>query len=113
MVRATRYLHVIHDEDLVENARVMGEHLLSSLGRLRERYPDIVTSTRGAGLMIAFDLPDGDSRTKVVNAARDNGLIIAGCGDRSIRFRPALNLTKAEVEEGMEILDETVRATLV
>lgn len=111
MVRATQYLRVIHDECLVENARVVGEYLLSSLGRLRERYPDIVTNTRGAGLMAAFDLPDGQSRGNVVKAARENGLIIAGCGDRSIRFRPALNLTKEEVDEGMEILDETVRTT--
>jgi L-lysine 6-transaminase len=112
MVRAKRYLQVIHEENLVENAREMGEYMLSSLGRLRERFPDIVTSTRGLGLMIAFDLPDGDSRGKVIKAARENGLIIAGCGDRSIRFRPALNLTKAEVDEGMTILDETVKSTL-
>jgi len=112
MVRATRYLQVIYEDGLVENARVTGEYMLASLGRLCERYPDIVSNTRGAGLMIAFDLPDGDSRGKFVKAARENGLIIAGCGERSIRFRPALTLTREEVDEGMEILDGTVRTTL-
>jgi L-lysine 6-transaminase len=112
MVRASQYLRVIHDEDLVENARAMGEYLLSKLGKLHGRYPDIVSNTRGAGLMAAFDLPDGESRQKIVKAALENGLIVKGCGDRSVRFRPALNLTQEEIDEGMEILDRTVKATL-
>lgn len=112
MVRATQYLRVIHDENLVENARVMGEHILSSLEQLCGRFPGIVSNARGAGLMAAFDLPDGESRTNVIKATRDNGLIVNGCGDRSIRFRPALNLSREEIDEGMEILGKTIKNTL-
>ncbi|NIM20727.1 MAG: L-lysine 6-transaminase [Candidatus Latescibacteria bacterium] len=112
MVRATRYLQIIHEENLVENARIVGDYLLSSLGKIAERYPDVVTSTRGRGLMVAFDLPDRDKRQSFVSVARDNGLIAAGCGTRTVRFRPALNLTMADVDEGMEIVDKTLKEIL-
>jgi L-lysine 6-transaminase len=112
MVRATQYLRVIHDENLVENARVMGGYLLAKLGQLHESYPGVVSNTRGAGLMAAFDLPNGESRQKMIKAVRENGLIVNGCGDRSIRFRPALNLSREEIDEGMEILGKTIKTTL-
>ncbi len=112
MVRATRYLQVIEEDGLIENARVIGEHLLSRLNELRERYAPTVTNARGRGLMCAFDLPDAETRARVLGKARENGLLIVGCGARSVRFRPPLNLTKAEADEGIGILDRVLAAVL-
>ena len=75
-------------------------------------YAGKVTNSRGAGLMCAFDLPDADTRSKVLSKAREAGLLIVGCGTRSIRFRPPLNLTRAEVDEGIGILDRALAAVL-
>ncbi len=108
MVRATRYLEIIHQENLVENARAVGEYLVTSMTKLAERYPDVITNVRGRGLMAAFDLPAG-KRDAFRTEAQQNGLIIVGCGPRSIRFRPPLNLTRAEVDEGIDIIDRSIK----
>jgi L-lysine 6-transaminase len=111
MVRATRYLQIIEEENLVENARVVGEHLVASMHKVADKYPDAVTNVRGRGLMAAFDLPAG-KRDAFRKEAFDRGLIIVGCGKRSIRFRPPLNLTRDEVDEGIDIIDRSIKGLL-
>ncbi len=112
MVRATRYLQVIDEDNLVENAREVGGYLQEKLHALRDKYPHKVTNSRGAGLMCAFDLPDAETRKAVLTKAKETGLLIVGCGTRSVRFRPPLNLNRAEVDEGIEILDRALTAVL-
>jgi L-lysine 6-transaminase len=108
MVRATRYLEIIHEDNLVENARVVGDYLKQKLVALSGEYEGFVTSARGAGLFAAFDLPDGDLRGQLLGKARENGMLIVGCGERTVRFRPPLNLTTEEVDEGIEILRKSI-----
>ncbi len=109
MFRATRYLQIIHDDRLVENAAEVGAYLLERLRALQADHAATVSNVRGAGLMAAFDLPDGDTRGRLLETTRENGLLIVGCGERSVRFRPPLNLTREEVDEGLEIIDRSLR----
>ncbi len=108
MYRAARYLQVIDEENLIENARAVGDYLVSQLHGLRERHPALVSNARGRGLMAAFDLPDGDRRGTFLGKAKENGLLIVGCGERTVRFRPPLNLTRAELDEGIDIIDRSL-----
>ena len=103
MVRAQKYLEVIEQEHLVENARNQGTRLLNALVHLAEEFP-AVTNARGLGLFAAFDLPDGDLRTKVKTMCMERGLILLPSGERSIRFRPPLNVTAAEIDEGITLV---------
>jgi L-lysine 6-transaminase len=112
MVRATRYLQIIEEENLVENARVVGEYLVGKLVALHESFPDVVTNTRGKGLMAAFDLPDGDVRAAFLAKIRENGLLMVGSGNRSVRFRPPLNVSKEEIDEGLDIIDRSLRVVI-
>jgi L-lysine 6-transaminase len=112
MVRATRYLQLIDEEGLVDNARDTGAYLQEKLHGLRDTFSGVVTNSRGAGLMCAFDLPDADVRKKVLGRAKDNGLLIVGCGERSVRFRPPLNLTRDEVDEGIGLLERSISAVV-
>jgi L-lysine 6-transaminase len=104
MVRSTRFLEVIHEERLVENARVVGERLLASLVALQEESGGWITNARGRGLMIAFDLRDTALRDRMQALAIENGLLVLRSGTQSIRFRPPLNLTVAEADQGIEIV---------
>ena len=61
MVRSTHFLQIIEEENLVENARVVGEHFLQRLLELQEEEP-VITAVRGRGLLLAFDLPDPATR---------------------------------------------------
>ena len=105
MVRATAYLEIIHDEKLVENAARVGQKLLAGLHGIQAKYSGLISNVRGRGLMCAFDLPSADSRNHLRSLGYEEGVILLGCGAASIRFRPALNLTVEEAEEGLEKID--------
>ena len=108
MVRAQRYLEIIEEEKLVENARVVGAHLLKGLEALVEEFPAQFSNPRGRGLFCAFDVASEELRTEIRNRCFAGGLIILPSGERSIRFRPALTITKKEIDLGLGILRESV-----
>jgi L-lysine 6-transaminase len=110
MVRAARMLEVIHEEDLVENARVVGEHLLAGVTAIEKELGGRVGNTRGRGLMIAFDMPDTAERNRVQAALIDNGLLVLRSGVRSVRFRPPLSLRREEADAALEIVRRTLKA---
>ncbi len=109
MVRFARYLEVIEEDRLVDNARVVGGALLEGLRTMERESSGLLSSARGLGLMIAFDLPTPELRKKTHGALIDGGLLLLPCGPRSIRFRPALNLTKAEADQGLDILRSAIK----
>jgi L-lysine 6-transaminase len=104
MVRSKRYLEIIEEDALVENSRVQGEYLLSELRKMEQEFPDVIGQARGRGLMCAFSLAEAQYRDVLKQKCYDPGLILIGCGDRSIRFRTALNITRKELAEGLEII---------
>jgi L-lysine 6-transaminase len=109
MVRFGRFLEVLDEERLVENARVVGEHLLHGLRELQAELGGVMSNARGRGLMIAFDLPSRELRGKAHARIVENGLLLLTCGPQSIRFRPPLNLTSAEADAGLEILRKSLK----
>lgn len=109
MVRATQYLRIIRDEELVDRAAENGEYLLDGLQRLAESHRSM-SAPRGRGLMCAFDLPDADFRAKVRQACWDRYLLTLVCGTRSMRFRPVLDIDTADIDRGLEILDEALES---
>jgi L-lysine 6-transaminase len=113
MVRCQRYLEIIEEEKLVDNAAHVGAHLLEKLQALQARMPDVVSNARGRGLMCAIDLRDGDLRNRVADKAYELGMVILGCGHVSLRFRPPLDITKAEVDEAIDLLQKAIEASLV
>jgi L-lysine 6-transaminase len=101
MVRCARYLEIIEEDGLADNARAVGEHLLAGLAGLEEEFPGVVSNVRGRGLFLALDLPDRAMRDRVLAACLENGLIALASGASAVRFRPALTLTREEAEEGV------------
>jgi len=104
MIRGARYLEVIAEERLVENAERMGHVLLSGLQELAREFAGPVRHPRGRGLMCAFDLERAELRQRVMQRCQDNGLMVLACGPSGIRFRPALNVGPAEIEEGIALM---------
>lgn len=108
MVRFTKYLEVIEEENLVQNAEIVGKYLLEELIELGNEFPNKIRNIRGRGLMCAIDFNSPQERDIFKNKCYDNGIVILGCGEQTIRFRPALNLTKEEVDEGLEIMKKVL-----
>ena len=108
MVRAMMYCEVIEENNILDNVVKQGEYLLEKLTELQENYPDIVSNVRGTGLMCAFDLPDTKMRDDLQDKIFEEGAIIIGSGTNSIRFRPYLNVSKDEIDEGVEIVNRAL-----
>jgi L-lysine 6-transaminase len=104
MVRFGRYLEIIEEERLVDRARQVGSYLLAEIEKLQAEYPDRISNARGRGLMCAFDLADTATRDRFRKLAFEAGLLILGCGIRSIRFRPTLSVGREEVDQAMTLL---------
>src|SRR5881227_232057 len=108
MVRSTHYLRIIEEEHLVENAGKVGTYFLEQLLDW-QRECEMVSAVRGRGLFIAFDLPNARTRDDVWRKLFDSGLLVLKSGERSIRFRPALDIAKKVVDEALEILRKYCR----
>jgi L-lysine 6-transaminase len=65
MVRCQRYIEIIEDEALLDNARRVGQVLLDGVRGFEAEFPGRVSNGRGLGMLVAFDLPDGETRTAV------------------------------------------------
>ena len=109
MVRCQRYLEIMEEDRLVENAATVGAHLLRGLEGLRNELPDRLSNVRGRGLMCAIDLPTGAARDTARERLYDMGVMILGCGTHSLRFRPPLDITTGEVDEGLDLIRTAVK----
>jgi L-lysine 6-transaminase len=113
MVRCRKFLEVIEEEQLIENARVTGGFLMKKLGELAAEFPGKMTNVRGLGLFVAFDLPDGASRGKVLaNWLQKHNVMGLASGERAIRLRPPLTLTKDDVAVGVQRLRASLAEVL-
>lgn len=101
-VRAERYLQIIKEENLVQNAHTVGEDLLHGLRSVG------LENVRGKGLMCAFDLPTTQERDAVAQRCFSNGLFLLGCGSKSIRVRPSLTFSKSNVKVLLELLKKSL-----
>jgi len=109
MVRFQRFLEIIEEDKLVENARLVGEHLLAGLRAVEAEFPSLVSNSRGRGLMIAFDTA-ADARKALLAKCFDLGMLALPCGSRSVRFRPPLTLTRSEADQGLDILRRALQS---
>jgi L-lysine 6-transaminase len=104
MVRCTEVLRTVERDGLLEHVRIQGAWLLGQLEALAERH-EAVTGPRAQGLMAAFDLPNTEARDAVLERCFGEGLIILGCGDRSLRFRPSLDVSRDDLSEALGIIE--------
>ncbi|HTS99502.1 MAG TPA: L-lysine 6-transaminase [Streptosporangiaceae bacterium] len=108
MVRSRRLLEIIERDGLIDHAAKLGDWLLGELGTLGERHAAVASNVRGRGLMCALDLPSGPDRDTAVRRLREQHVIVLPCGERTIRFRPALDITEQELRFGLAALDRVL-----
>ncbi len=101
MKRATKYLEIIRDENLIENADKMGKILVEGLEKFQKEGK--ISNARGKGLFASFDMKDGEERDSFINKCmEEENLIVLPCGDNSVRFRPFLDVKEEDIKEGLE-----------
>ncbi|MHA1218605.1 MAG: L-lysine 6-transaminase [Candidatus Heimdallarchaeaceae archaeon] len=107
--RVTKYLEIIEKENLVDNAAKMGEYMLKQVKELQADFPEKISNSRGRGLFTAFDLESAEMRDQIRKDSYAKELLILGCGEKTIRFRPYLNVTPEEIDECMDILRDVIK----
>jgi L-lysine 6-transaminase len=108
MVRSSKIMEVIEEDNLCQNAAEMGDYLQNQLSEISARMP-VISNVRGKGLLTAFDFPDKSKRDTFINKGLDNNIMYLGCGDKSIRFRPALIIEKNHIDTGLEMLEKIAK----
>jgi len=110
MVRFTIYLEIIEKENLIEKAQSNGEYLLNQLVTIQQDYSHLVSNSRGRGLFCAFDLPNSKYRDSLASILMENKVIMLGSGEKSIRFRPHLNIEKVEIDIGISAIRNSLNS---
>ena len=108
LVRARRILEIIERDQLVDHAARVGKSFLGELHALALRHADVMSNVRGRGLMCAFDLPTRAARDEAIRRLQEEHVLALSCGECSIRFRPALNVTMPELNVGLTALDRVL-----
>lgn len=106
MVRARRILEVIEADGLFENAGAQGRYLRARLDELADEFPAFMHDVRGRGLMCAFSMPTTADRDALLRRLWHSGVIVLPSGQASVRFRPALTVARAEIDEAIASLKE-------
>jgi acetylornithine/N-succinyldiaminopimelate aminotransferase len=104
-----KVLDIYEEDHIVEHVREIAPYLEEQLDKLAAKY-DAIQCRRGAGLMqgLVFDRPVGP----IINKALEKGLMLINAGTDIIRFVPSLIITKENIDDMIQILDESIGACL-
>src|SRR6202047_2845948 len=115
-VAARAVIEVIEEENLLENTHVVGGYFRKKLEELQQKYP-LIGDVRGMGMMQALELvkdrqtkePATQETNQILEGARKNGPLVGkgGVYGNTIRMAPPMNISKADVDEGIRLLDKT------
>ena len=119
---ANTVVDIVERDNLADHAGRQGERLRDGLLRIQRRFPARVGEVRGRGLMQAMELvtdetvgdrtPAPDLTQALLDAARVRGLLVGrgGTYGNVIRISPPLNVSAAEVDEALTILEQAMAA---
>lgn len=105
---ALAVLDTIERERLMDAVEARGAELAKGLGNLAAKYPDLVSGSRGRGLLQALILRDGVDARALMTSLLDAGVLLTVAGEHAIRFSPPLVITSGELEEGLSIVDRVL-----
>ncbi|WP_276310256.1 aspartate aminotransferase family protein [Bacillus salacetis] len=110
-------LDVIKEENLLQNAKVLGEYAIKRLKEIKARHR-VIGDVRGVGLMIGIEIidsetgaADGKGMMRVLDLSLEKGVLFYLCGKHQevIRMIPPLIVTKEQIDEGLAVFEEAVR----
>ncbi len=116
-VAAKATIEFIEEEKLLENSHTMGDYFRGKLEELQEKY-SVIGDVRGKGLMIGLELvkdrttkePAPEATNQLLESTRNHGLLIGkgGLYGNVIRLSPMLNIGKADIDEAVRIIDQSL-----
>lgn len=105
MAMGNAVLDVLDEENILINVQDKAAKLSQELQQLCQKYPDLVDSVRGKGLMMGLKLKIEPK--EFVGAAFKNKLLLVGGGENTVRILPPLNISDADISDAIKLLDKT------
>lgn len=104
------------EEGLMANAETQGEHLMAGLRELQKTC-ECIGDVRGKGLMVGVEMVRDRVtkeravkwRNEIIQTAFQKGLLLLGCGENTIRFSPALTVSREEIDVCLSIFEDAIR----
>jgi 4-aminobutyrate aminotransferase len=103
-------------EELVENARIMGAYMMERMSQWPARFP-IVGDVRGLGLMLGIEIVRDQAskqkapawRDRLATLAFERGLLVLGAGDNTLRLCPPLVITRDQCDFALDTLEACLK----
>lgn len=107
---AVATLKIMLADGFLTGVKNRGEYFQSELNRLARRFPAIISSVRGMGLIVGAVLTEEGVSfgTDIVNAMFDRGFLMNFAGNVALRFVPPLIVTKEEIDRLVTALGEVL-----
>jgi ornithine--oxo-acid transaminase len=105
-------LEVVYEENLIQNARILGAIFRKEMNRIIETN-DLILKVRGKGLLNAIvvnDAPDSQTAWNLCVALKENGLLAKPTHGNIIRFAPPLVITEEQLMDCVQIIEKTIRS---
>jgi 4-aminobutyrate aminotransferase len=113
-------IRAMREENMLENASERGLQLMTGLRKLQEEVPQI-GDVRGKGLMVGTEFVVNGRADKakplvkeIIHKTEEEGLLLLSCGtyDNTVRWIPPLNVTSEQVNDGLKIFGEALKAVV-
>lgn len=101
-------LDTVPKAEFLQQVEEVGSYFKGKLEVLMQKYPSLIKDVRGTGLILGAELSGPEHGRDIVNGCLAKGAIINCTAGKVLRFIPPLIITKAQVDEVMDILDEVV-----
>ncbi|HLW79707.1 MAG TPA: acetyl ornithine aminotransferase family protein [Terriglobia bacterium] len=103
------------EEKYIANAARLGEYILARAGGWPKAHP-LVGDVRGRGLMIGVELvksqetrePNAGARDRVIGRAFEQGLLLLGCGESTVRLMPPLVVDREQADLALDVLERCI-----
>ncbi|HIK00413.1 TPA: aspartate aminotransferase family protein [archaeon] len=104
-----KVIEIIEKKNLVKNAERMGDYMLKHFKEIQLKYPRKIIDVRGKGLMIGVEIDSVKRRKKIIDGAFKNGLLLLGCGEKTIRIAPPLIIDGETADKGIEMIEKLIK----
>lgn len=108
MAVGLKTIEIIQKEKLLKNAEKMGKYMMKRFKEMQRKYPKII-DVRGIGLMIGVEFSNEKYKKIIPDMAFKKGLLLLGCGIKTIRIAPPLIINKEEADVGLDIFEKIVK----
>jgi len=107
---ALAVLEAIEQEHLLDAVQQRGAELSARLSQLAEKFPRLVATTRGRGLLQALVLKDEVDARALLGKLQDAGVLLTIAGGQALRVSPPLNISPEELGAALDVVERVLAA---